>query len=326
MKPCVYIFPLYAAGHLISMIEAAKRLLQCTSTFGSSFSINILLYQPNDPSMISPICSSYLQSLQTQNLPINFHPLPSVEFPTHFDGIIDFITILVRRYLPHIKAALSASPSPVLGLVIDMGATDVIDVAKELNIPTYIYVCSNATLLALMLHLSRPQFKYDQDDLLEEKEICVPGPTPIPLLSMPDPLPNMKSASYRSMIYQARRLMEAKGIIVNSNIHIETKVIEALADADGIITQLPPGPDRMFPEIYPIGPVIALDQDTASSVQAHECLQWLDKQPAKSVVFLCFGSIGAFEAAQVREIAIGLEQSGHNFLWVLRMPRDDFMR
>ncbi|KAF8664461.1 hypothetical protein HU200_054634 [Digitaria exilis] len=40
------------------------------------------------------------------------------------------------------------------------------------------------------------------------------------------------------------------------------------------------------------------------------------------VVFLCFGSIGAatHSPEQFREIAAGLERSGHRFLWVVRAP------
>uniref|UniRef100_A0A2N9IEG7 Glycosyltransferase n=1 Tax=Fagus sylvatica TaxID=28930 RepID=A0A2N9IEG7_FAGSY len=54
--------------------------------------------------------------------------------------------------------------------------------------------------------------------------------------------------------------------------------------------------------------------------QRDNIMQWLDDQPPLSVVFLCFGSMGSFGADQVKEIALGLEGSGHRFLWSLRMP------
>ncbi|KAJ1689580.1 hypothetical protein LUZ63_013735 [Rhynchospora breviuscula] len=44
----------------------------------------------------------------------------------------------------------------------------------------------------------------------------------------------------------------------------------------------------------------------------------LYSQPKRSVVFLSFGSAGAFTAKQINEIAIGLEKSGQGFLWVVR--------
>ncbi|KAJ4837919.1 Anthocyanidin 3-O-glucosyltransferase 2 [Turnera subulata] len=49
-----------------------------------------------------------------------------------------------------------------------------------------------------------------------------------------------------------------------------------------------------------------------------EVMQRLDDQPPSSVMFLCFGSMGSFEAEQVKEIAYSLEHSGNRFLWSLR--------
>jgi hypothetical protein len=37
-------------------------------------------------------------------------------------------------------------------------------------------------------------------------------------------------------------------------------------------------------------------------------------------VFLCFGSMGLFSAKQLREMAVGLENSGQRFLWAVRNP------
>nr|CAD1831386.1 unnamed protein product [Ananas comosus var. bracteatus] len=54
-----------------------------------------------------------------------------------------------------------------------------------------------------------------------------------------------------------------------------------------------------------------------------ECLAWLDSQPKASVVFLCFESVGRFSAAQLKELAKGIEKSGHRFLWVVRSPPSD---
>ena len=55
----------------------------------------------------------------------------------------------------------------------------------------------------------------------------------------------------------------------------------------------------------------------------HECLLWLDSQPSKNVVFLCFGGAGSFSVEQLKEIAIGLERSGHRFLWVVRIQNSN---
>ena len=78
------------------------------------------------------------------------------------------------------------------------------------------------------------------------------------------------------------------------------------------------------PPIYHIGPLIADSKDRAVGFKASssdsytECLTWLDAQPCGSVVFLSFGSKGTFSEVQLKEMAMGLERSGHRFLWVVR--------
>ncbi|KAJ6838569.1 scopoletin glucosyltransferase-like [Iris pallida] len=46
--------------------------------------------------------------------------------------------------------------------------------------------------------------------------------------------------------------------------------------------------------------------------------KWLDARTPGSVVYVSFGSISFFSAAELREIALGLEASGRAFVWVVR--------
>uniref|UniRef100_A0A803Q1Y0 Glycosyltransferase n=1 Tax=Cannabis sativa TaxID=3483 RepID=A0A803Q1Y0_CANSA len=48
------------------------------------------------------------------------------------------------------------------------------------------------------------------------------------------------------------------------------------------------------------------------------CLEWLEKQKPKSVLYISFGTTTFLEDKQIEEIAIGLEKSKVNFIWVLR--------
>ncbi|KAI6699628.1 hypothetical protein NL676_013952 [Syzygium grande] len=45
-----------------------------------------------------------------------------------------------------------------------------------------------------------------------------------------------------------------------------------------------------------------------------QCLQWLDSRQINSVIYICFGSTVNFNAAQLHEIAVGLEASGQQFI------------
>ncbi|CAN6222647.1 unnamed protein product [Urochloa humidicola] len=54
------------------------------------------------------------------------------------------------------------------------------------------------------------------------------------------------------------------------------------------------------------------EEETASLVR------WLDAQPARSVLYVAFGSEAPLAPEHVREIALGLELAGVRFLWALR--------
>lgn len=48
----------------------------------------------------------------------------------------------------------------------------------------------------------------------------------------------------------------------------------------------------------------------------------MDNQPKDSVLFVSFGTGRTLSHNQLNELALGLESSGHKFLWVVRSPND----
>ncbi|CAI9287761.1 unnamed protein product [Lactuca saligna] len=47
-------------------------------------------------------------------------------------------------------------------------------------------------------------------------------------------------------------------------------------------------------------------------------LEWLDKQAQDSVIYVSFGTTTSLSDDEIRELANGLENSQHKFIWVLR--------
>ncbi|XP_008236570.1 PREDICTED: UDP-glucose flavonoid 3-O-glucosyltransferase 7-like, partial [Prunus mume] len=81
-----------------------------------------------------------------------------------------------------------------------------------------------------------------------------------------------------------------------------------------------------------IGPVslcnkAALDKAEMRGMEAsldeHECLNWLNSKKQNSVVYLCFGSMTNFSDPQLFEIALGLEASGREFIWVVKKEKKE---
>ena len=74
--------------------------------------------------------------------------------------------------------------------------------------------------------------------------------------------------------------------------------------------------------LLPVGPLLASNRqaNTAGHFWPEDstCLEWLDQQPACSVIYVAFGSFTVFDKAQFRELALGLELCNRPFLWVVR--------
>ena len=51
--------------------------------------------------------------------------------------------------------------------------------------------------------------------------------------------------------------------------------------------------------------------------------KWLNSKAPSSVLYVCFGSLSRFTKAQLEEIALGLESSGHCFIWVVKNSGKD---
>ncbi|XP_062188129.1 anthocyanidin 3-O-glucosyltransferase 2-like [Phragmites australis] len=304
--PTVVLLPVWGTGHLMSMLEAGKRLLRRR---GRALSLTVLVMRPPTEQLASEV-AGHISREEASGLDICFIQLPAVAPPVDHVGIEEFVSRFVLLHAPHVRAAISGLACPVAALVIDFFCTTLLDVSRELAVPAYVYFTSNAAMLALFLHL--PVLHEEVTVEFEEMEgmVDVPGLPPVPPSSLPLPLMDKKNPNYTWFVYHGRRFMETDGIIVNTAAELEQRVIAAIAD--GRCTH-----GVRAPTIYPIGPVISFNPPTN---QPHECVRWLGTQPPASVVLLCFGSGGFFTAPQAHEIARGLEHSGHRFLWVLRGP------
>uniref|UniRef100_A0ACD5USB5 Uncharacterized protein n=1 Tax=Avena sativa TaxID=4498 RepID=A0ACD5USB5_AVESA len=103
------------------------------------------------------------------------------------------------------------------------------------------------------------------------------------------------------------------GLLLNSCRALEGDFIDALHET------LSEDGKKLF-TIGPLNPLLDLDATTpAPSAQPrHECLDWLDKQPVSSVLYVSFGTMTSLPGKQIEELAAALQGSGQRFIWVLR--------
>ncbi|WVZ62528.1 hypothetical protein U9M48_012267 [Paspalum notatum var. saurae] len=76
-----------------------------------------------------------------------------------------------------------------------------------------------------------------------------------------------------------------------------------------------------LPVVLAAGPLHKLSSKSSGSSlldQDYSCIRWLDTQRPGSVLYVSFGSLASMDADEFLELAWGLADSGHPFLWVVR--------
>ncbi|XP_038725203.1 7-deoxyloganetin glucosyltransferase-like [Tripterygium wilfordii] len=111
------------------------------------------------------------------------------------------------------------------------------------------------------------------------------------------------------------RANEASAIILHTFEALEGEVLDGLS--------------TIFPAVNAVGPLQLLlnqknEDSSLNSVgwnllkEEPECLEWLDYKEPNSVIYVNFGSIAVMSKEQLIEFAMGLANSNHYFLWIIR--------
>jgi hypothetical protein len=298
-------------GHLIPMVELAKLLLRR--------GVPVIIAVPTPPTSAAAVFAATASDgakMAAANPSISFHHLPPPDYPSPDQNPFVQMLDVLRLTGPSLLAFLRSLPS-VSALVLDLFCIDSLDAASEAGVPAYIYYTSSAGDLAAFLHLPH-HFATTEGDFKDMGKALLrfPGVPPIPASDMPHTVLDRATRTCAARIEHYRRIPEARGVLVNTYEWLEARAVKALRE--GVCV-----PDRPTPPVHCIGPLIVKGAAAAAEGERHACLSWLDAQPKQSVVFICFGSLGAVSAAELKEIARGLENSGHRFLWVVRTPPVD---
>ncbi|KAJ0555534.1 putative flavonol 3-O-glucosyltransferase [Helianthus annuus] len=288
--------PAPTVGHIMSTIEMAKLLLNRDQTL----SVTLLIINPPYP--VLPL-TTYIESLAKNAIErMRFINLPQDQSPPKLNSSAPFVMSFYEFINSHCKYVRNiledaidqtGSRSRVVGLVVNILCTGMIDVANEYNLPTYLHF---ETL-----------FVDPKQDLIElansEGEIVIPTfVNPVPMKVFPEVYRKQEGLDF--LISAIGRMRKAKGILINTFLELETHAINSFSGTN-------------FPPVYPVGPILNLD-GIGGKPDDTDVFRWLQSLPPSSVVLLCFGSTGGFDEAQAKEIARGLEQSGHRFVWSMR--------
>jgi len=310
-KQTVVLYPGGGAGHVGPMTQLAKVFLH------HGYDVTMVLLEPPVKSIASS--SGFIEGLAAANPSITFHllpPVPPPDFASATKHSFLFMMELLGQYNDKLESFLRSIPRERLhSLVIDMFCTDAIDVAAKVGVPVYTFFAASAGALSVLTQTAA---------LLAGRKTGLKelGDTPIEFLGVPpmpashilrDMLEDPEDEVCKAMAEIWKRNTDTRGVLINTFYSLESPALQAFSDPLCV-------PGKVLPPVYSIGPLVGEGGTHGGEGERHECLAWLDAQPERSVVFLCWGSKGLLSGEQLKEIAVGLEKSGQRFLWVVRTP------
>ncbi|KAL8556813.1 hypothetical protein ACS0TY_004325 [Phlomoides rotata] len=296
------IFPLPLQGHINPILQLANIL------YSRGFSITILHIKFNSPN--------------PANYPhFTFYPIDdglSESDSASNTDLLSYLKKLNTNCVEPFKEALvqllaETSGDPIACLISDCVLHFTTAVCNSLKLPRLVLrtgaVCSFLAFAAFPLLIEKGYLPA-QDDRLEELVVELPPLRikDLPVISMA----NKEIATSYQQLYElvdnmVKETKASSGLIWNTFQELEEIAIAKLDQVFGI-------------PIFPLGPFHKHFATTSSSLVAedHSSISWLDKQEAKSVIYVSFGSIAAMEEKDFLEVAWGLANSKHPFLWVVR--------
>ncbi|KAM3280761.1 zeatin O-glucosyltransferase isoform X1 [Capsicum chacoense] len=142
--------------------------------------------------------------------------------------------------------------------------------------------------------------------------VCIPNGLPIPLdEDLIEKVPKLEADApdeiNKIVDFQLQYKDIRAGDLYNSNKVLEGASLDLMAKIASTENK----------KQWAIGPILPTKQDHVSD-KRNKCLDWLDNQPPRSVIYVSFGSSTTFSDKEVMELAMGLERSKQKFLWVLR--------
>nr|POE82914.1 crocetin glucosyltransferase 3 [Quercus suber] len=332
----IVMLPFMAHGHLIPFLALARQIQQRTG-----FIITIATTKLNIQYLYSSIStdsnSQPLSNIRFAELPFNTtdHVLPpnteNTEFlsPSSIGNFLHASLSLKDPFLKLLNDIVHQEGKPPLCVISDELFGWATELAKSVGTVNIAFTTTGAygTLAYVSIWLNLPH-RYSTDS----EEFKVPGFPESYRFHRSQLNPYVRDADgtdiwSRYLQTQLSQSIESFGWLCNSVEEIEPLGFDLLRKYLGV-------------PVWSIGPLIPLAalKNTSSSTSTsgfsffkqhtgkktgltpEKCIEWLDLHGPDSVLYISFGSQNTIGLSQMMELAIGLEDSGVSFIWVIRPP------
>uniref|UniRef100_A0A8R7U1Q9 Anthocyanidin 5,3-O-glucosyltransferase n=1 Tax=Triticum urartu TaxID=4572 RepID=A0A8R7U1Q9_TRIUA len=306
MKQTVVLYPGAGVGHVRPMTELANVFLK------HGYDVTMVLVEP--PFKLPDSGTTAIERIAS-NPSISFHVLPSIHtlgFAASSKHPLLLMLQLLHYYNEQFEAFLHAMDRKSFhSVVLDMFCIDATDVCMKLGVPVYMFFAWSASCLSALIAGRQTGLKE-----LGDMPLDFVGVPPMPASHLlKELLEHTEDETCKAMMNIWKRNTETMGVLLNTFESLESRAVQSLRGPLCV-------PERILPPIYCVGPFVGKGTKDVEKVERNECLEWLDMQPDRSVMFFCLGSKGTLSTEQLKEIAIGFERSGQRFLWSVRMPAE----
>ncbi|XP_008775115.4 scopoletin glucosyltransferase-like [Phoenix dactylifera] len=310
----IFFLPFLAPGHMIPMIDLAKIFadrgvkVSIVTTTG-----NIPRIQPTID-LANNSCHSSRHHIQL--IPLHF-PYSESGVPKGHENLInfsdpgispEFITAINLLEAPFMQLAKDHRPDCIIS---DIFYPWTSSIAHELRIPRLVFHGSGMFTYAVMCVIKdlKPYEGVNSD----RQPFVVQG-LPHRIEMTRSQLPEFVTEARTGFFKETDDAHDMTyGMVMNSFNELESDYANLLKK-------------MLSMKVWHVGPVSLFNQDVndemargdKASIDCNHCLSWLDTKKPRSVLYICFGSLGRFTHAQLQEIALGLEASEHPFIWVVR--------
>ncbi|KAG2299772.1 hypothetical protein Bca52824_036244 [Brassica carinata] len=297
-KRRIVLVPVPAQGHVTPIMQLGKAL------HSKGFSITVIQTQYNRVSS-----SKYFSDF-------NFLTIPGSLTDS------DLKNLGILQFLRKLNQVCEASFKQCLGQLLKEQGDDGDEIAcviydeymslskaaaKEFQLPSVVFSTTSATAFlcrSVIAKVNADKFLIDMKDL-ELQDKLFPGLHPLRYKDLPtsafgpiESIPRVYSETVNTGT--------ASAVIINTANCLESSSLERLQRE----LQVP---------VYPIGPLhIAASAPSSLLEEDRSCIEWLNMQEPRSVIYISLGSLALMESKDTLEMARGLSNSNQPFLWVIR--------
>ncbi|XP_062150713.1 UDP-glycosyltransferase 83A1-like [Alnus glutinosa] len=182
-----------------------------------------------------------------------------------------------------------------------------VEVANKMGIRGAIFWCAAAAALALQMSLPR---------LIDDGILNGDG-LPTKKVELIQLSPGIPAFETKNLPWAAISDPSKQKILF----HFMARAMEPCKLADWWLCntayELEPASVALFPKLLPIGPLLENDQTGQFRREDPSCINCLDQQAPRSVIYISFSNFASLDPVQFQELALGLKLINRPFLWAV---------